>query len=98
MKQFFKIILFLTIGTSAHNVNSQGVNKTFKTQTDSIDGFLRKRMNESGIVGLSAAVIVDKKIIWSNGYGYADNETKKPFTINTIMNIGSTAKNFRAFV
>lgn len=61
---------------------------------DSIDRFIEKKMKDSGIVGLAAAIIVHNKLVWTKGYGYADKENKKPFTINTLMNIGSTAKNF----
>jgi CubicO group peptidase (beta-lactamase class C family) len=51
-------------------------------------------MTESGIVGLGAAMIVNQKIVWTKGYGYADLENKKPFTHNTIMNIASISKTF----
>lgn len=59
-----------------------------------VDSFITRTMRESGIVGLGAAVIIDKKLVWSKGYGYADLEAKKPFTTRTVMNIGSVAKNF----
>ncbi len=49
-------------------------------------------MKESGIVGLSAAIIVNKAMVWTHGYGYADKENKILFTPNTIMNIGSISK------
>ncbi|KQC01315.1 hypothetical protein AQF98_10375 [Pedobacter sp. Hv1] len=51
-------------------------------------------MKTLGIVGLGAAIIIDKKITWSKGYGYADEIQKKPFTANTIMNIASISKTF----
>ena len=46
------------------------------------------------MVGVGAAIIVDKKLMWSRGYGYADLSRKKPFTPLTIMNIGSISKTF----
>jgi len=49
---------------------------------------------ESGIVGIGVAIIIDKKLVWSKGYGYADKENKVPFTPNTIMNIASISKTF----
>ena len=57
-----------------------------------VDTAIEKIMKESGMVGLGAAIIVDKKLVWSKGYGYADLATKKPFTPSTIMNIGSISK------
>ena len=51
-------------------------------------------MNEAGIVGLGAAIIVNKKVVWMKGYGFADKEHGVPFTPDTIMNIGSISKTF----
>lgn len=42
---------------------------------------------KSGVVGLAAAIIIDNKVVWSKGYGYADKENKAPLTPKTIMNI-----------
>lgn len=57
-----------------------------------IDNIIRYKMNESGIVGLSAAVIIHKKQVWHHGYGFADRENKIPFTSSTVMNIASISK------
>jgi CubicO group peptidase (beta-lactamase class C family) len=45
-------------------------------------------------VGIGAAIIIDNKVVWSKGFGYADRENNLPFTVNTIMNIGSISKTF----
>jgi CubicO group peptidase (beta-lactamase class C family) len=74
----------------------QDANAQQKIGMDSfvVDSMIAKTMQASGIVGLGAAVIVDKKLVWSKGYGYADLEARKPFSTRTVMNIGSVAKNF----
>ncbi len=90
MKSKFTIILFLTTTLWYQTIKAQAINKA----NYSIDSLIETKMKETGIVGIGAAIIVDKKIVWAKGYGYADKENKKPFTTNTIMNIGSTAKNF----
>ena len=51
-------------------------------------------MAKAGIVGLGAAVIVDRQVVWMKGYGFADWQRTRPFTPNTIMNVGSIAKPF----
>ena len=51
-------------------------------------------MDEAGIVGLGAAIIVDKKVVWMKGYGFADKARAVPFTPDTVMNIGSISKTF----
>ncbi len=59
---------------------------------DSIDRTIERRMQEARIVGLGAAIIVNRKVVWTKGYGFADKERARPFRPNTIMNIGSISK------
>jgi len=51
-------------------------------------------MKELGIVGMAAAIIIDKKLVKAQGYGYAERENRIPFTATTIMNIASISKTF----
>lgn len=62
-----------------------------------IDSLIETTMTKSGIVGMGAAIIIDKKLVWTKGYGYADLENKIPFKASTIMNIGSISKTFTGF-
>ena len=59
-----------------------------------MDSFIAQRMDEAGIVGLGAAIIVGKKVVWMKGYGFADKARAVPFTPDTVMNIGSISKTF----
>jgi len=59
-----------------------------------IDGAVEQSMKEGGMVGLGAAIIVNKKIVWTKGYGFADKGRAIPFTSDTVMNIGSISKTF----
>jgi CubicO group peptidase (beta-lactamase class C family) len=65
-----------------------------KYNTQAIDSFIKRNMEESGLVGIGASIIVDNKVVWMKGYGYADNDKKTPFTPNTIINIASITKAF----
>lgn len=53
-------------------------------------------MASDHIVGLSTAVILDGKVIWQQGFGYADRENKIAMTPQTVVNIGSITKTFTA--
>lgn len=53
---------------------------------------IQDEMNRNNIVGLSAAVIVGDRIVWSRGYGYADWEAKKLATPATVYRVGSISK------
>jgi CubicO group peptidase (beta-lactamase class C family) len=60
----------------------------------SIDSFIAQHMDEAGIAGLGAAIIVDRKVVWAKSYGFADKDRAVPFTPDTVMNIGSISKTF----
>jgi CubicO group peptidase (beta-lactamase class C family) len=94
MKSKFAITFYLATLIFFQHVIGQQVATVTSVTKISIDSFIEQKMKETGIVGLGASIIVDKKFVWAKGYGYADKENKKPFTISTIMNIGSIAKNF----
>jgi CubicO group peptidase (beta-lactamase class C family) len=51
-------------------------------------------MQEAGLVGVGAAIIIDRRIVWTKGYGFADQQRAVPFTPDTVMNIGSISKTF----
>jgi CubicO group peptidase (beta-lactamase class C family) len=59
---------------------------------DALAGRIEQRMAQAGIVGLGAAVIVDRRIAWMRGFGFADRERATPFTPDTVMNIASISK------
>lgn len=90
MKALYALVLSITTFAPFHEAAGQST----KDPATSIDQIIEQKVAESGIVGIGAAVIVDKKLVWSKGFGYADKDNKKPFTTDTVMNIGSIAKNF----
>jgi CubicO group peptidase (beta-lactamase class C family) len=62
--------------------------------TQALDSLVANQMAEAGIMGLAAAVIVRRQVVWMNGYGFADWQRDRPFTPSTVMNVGSIAKPF----
>src|SRR5688572_20039078 len=57
-----------------------------------IDSEIRRTMEEGGLVGLAAAIIVDGKVVWTGAYGFADRERGTPFTTDTVLNVASVSK------
>src|SRR5687768_10909159 len=56
------------------------------------DARILEHMHDGGIAGVGAAIIVDRKVVWTKGYGFADIAHAVPFTPDTVMNIGSISK------
>ncbi|WP_316739123.1 serine hydrolase domain-containing protein [Pedobacter aquatilis] len=83
------VFLYILIGMRSYGQQANQVSEKLKF---SIDSVILKRMNDAQLVGLGAAIIIDKQLVWSKGYGFADRENKIPFTTSTIMNIASVSK------
>jgi CubicO group peptidase (beta-lactamase class C family) len=92
MKSSVIIAFYLMTTGYSQQLKFLEANKTLENAADSINSFIEKKRIESGMVVLAGAIIINKKLAWTKGYGYADLENKIPFTPNTIMNIGSISK------
>ena len=53
---------------------------------------LADRMEALGVPGVSVAVLVDGEIAWARGYGFADLESRRPVTANTLFQAASISK------
>jgi CubicO group peptidase (beta-lactamase class C family) len=96
----FLIMLIITSACNGKKDNKKEVSIATSqvSLVDSImkpmDSFINQKMDASGIVGLGAAVFVNKELVWIKGFGYADKDKQIPFTPNTVMSIASISKTF----
>jgi CubicO group peptidase (beta-lactamase class C family) len=49
-------------------------------------------MADTGVPGLSIAVIKDAKLLWRRGFGVRDSESKAPFENDTVFEVASLSK------
>lgn len=54
--------------------------------------FIRRGMRKAGVPGLSIALIDDQKVVWAEGFGYADRERRIPASAETTYQVGSITK------
>lgn len=87
-KLLLKFITTCIILINYHNLSAQ----TATNAAFNIDSIIENKMAKTGMVGISAAIIINKKLVWQKGYGYANRLSKIPFTPQTIMNIASISK------
>lgn len=59
---------------------------------------LRRMHEELDLVGISAAVSVEGKLVWAAAVGWSDLEQEHPLTPRSILRIGSTSKALTATV
>lgn len=62
--------------------------------TKELDAELQKIAERGNLPGIGVAIVSKDEILFQKGYGYADIKNKKPYTKNTIQNIGSVSKTF----
>lgn len=55
---------------------------------------LPERMNDAGLAGLSVAVVDDQDVVWMRGFGFADRNTQRPVTEDTVFRVASVSKVF----
>jgi CubicO group peptidase (beta-lactamase class C family) len=84
MKSYAIVAVFALTACTNKTVN--------QAPDDAIVNLVEQKRTASGAVGLAAAIIVGKELVWTKGFGYADAESEKPFTPQTIMNIASITK------
>jgi CubicO group peptidase (beta-lactamase class C family) len=63
---------------------------------DYMTWFIQKEMKDKDIVGLSIALVDDQRIVWQQGFGYADRENKIAAAPQTVYRAGSISKVFNA--
>ncbi len=88
---FISFLFFCPVGLTASN--------------DKMDDYLNllpdkivHKMEARKLPGLSMAIVHDQEIIFKSGFGFANLDTKKPATINTIYPIASITKIFGAIM
>ncbi|HFC93221.1 MAG TPA: class A beta-lactamase-related serine hydrolase [Leucothrix mucor] len=60
--------------------------------------FINKEMRKKNVVGLSIALIDDQKIVWQQGFGFADREKQMKADAQTRYRAGSISKVFTSMV
>lgn len=62
---------------------------------DGLDALIQQTMDETGCIpGLAIGIIQNDKVVFRNGFGFRDVESKLPFTPETPSYIASTTKSF----
>ena len=59
-----------------------------------ISKLIKKKMKKNDVVGLSIAVVDGQKIVWTDGFGWADKKNKVKATPETVYRVGSITKLF----
>jgi CubicO group peptidase (beta-lactamase class C family)/D-alanyl-D-alanine dipeptidase len=62
--------------------------------TETLSRFIQNEMQDKKLPAFSIALVDDQKVIWAQGFGYADPDKKSVATAETVYRIGSVSKLF----
>lgn len=69
---------------------------TWAATLDSLRRRVRADVARDSVGGITAAVVVGDRIVWAEGFGWADRDRRIPAGVETIYRIGSISKSFTA--
>ncbi|MBT4684943.1 MAG: serine hydrolase [Candidatus Marinimicrobia bacterium] len=87
MKHAHLILGIIYLSFMAPLQSSDGELEKFNT-------YINQSISDANIAGMAVAIVSGDSIIFTQGYGYSDIQTKEPFTPNTVINIASISKTF----
>lgn len=91
------ILFLLSLFSSSVFSAEKTVSKTsFKGTIEKTSDYIKTAMQEHEIIGLSIALVSDDKIVWAEGFGFADKENKIPAKPESVYMLGSGSKTFTA--
>ena len=61
-----------------------------------LQSFIQQEMKSQRLAGLSIALVGDQQVLWTQGFGWADQRNKQPATAETLYRVGSISKLFTA--
>lgn len=76
----------------------KGQNADYQNIINQFGDQLEKDVAEDRLGSISAAVVINGKLVWSKAFGYADPVNKIPADTSTIYRIASVSKTFTVFL
>ncbi|MCL1633622.1 beta-lactamase family protein [Luteimonas sp. SX5] len=86
-------LLCLLISTAAY-ATSAAAETTKSDPYASIRSDIETEIAAGRLTGVSVALVKDGRIVWEQGFGWADREARRPATAHTAFSVASTTKPF----
>jgi CubicO group peptidase (beta-lactamase class C family) len=87
------LLLLLTAPASARKADTV-LQINYDPVKETISQLIRNEMKKNDIVGLSIALVDDQRMVWAQGFGYANERKDIAATPETVYRIGSLTKVF----
>ena len=88
MNAFILTLLMLTAST----LSAMAAPDAYAPVTKRLTATIKREMAVNKVKGLSIALVDDQRVVWSRGFGYADEAAKVLATVDTVYRAGSISK------
>ena len=93
---FWGLISMVLLAYGCSSSSSDSNSESFLTTIAETTAYIESEMEKHNAVGLSIALVSDDKVVWSQGFGWADKENRISATANTVYMLGSGTKTLTA--
>jgi len=93
-KSIIWFLFFVLISPSFIQAQKLSEDPRVSSAINLLEMWVQAQVDFERIAGISMSVVHDQELIWSQGFGYSDIETKNPATPRTIYSICSISKLF----
>jgi len=88
----FLLLVSQTVTTQAATV----ITPSYQPVRSQVSALIEQEMARTGTVGLTIAVVDDQRVVWAEGFGWADKKTQSPASPETVYQLASVTKLFTA--
>jgi CubicO group peptidase (beta-lactamase class C family) len=102
MKKRMLMLLTVLLISAAAAANDNATSENLRKHPEvagalaAIDAYVAGRQLYEQIPGVSVGIVYDQDLLWSQGYGYSNLETRRPADADTLYSICSISKLFTA--
>ncbi len=91
------LLAFTTAGCAGMPKRPESIARgDYSSVREYVSRLARHEMKKKDVTGLSIALVDDQRVVWAEGFGFADEANKIPATPETIYRAGSISKLFTA--
>ena len=85
-------IIMVLLAYACSSSSSDSHSESFLTTIANTTAYIKSEMEQHKSVGLSIALVSGDKVVWSQGFGWANKENKIAATADTVYMLGSGTK------
>ncbi len=69
---------------------------TYSAAIQELKSIINQEMTDNSIPSITITLVKGDQVVWSSAFGYSDQVTQKPASLNTVYRVGSISKLFTA--